>query len=330
MLDCQRPSDLRALLVDDDDTFSAYFVSCLSANGMRVERAADQAAAWPRLAAEHFDVMVLDRRLPDGDGTELVARLGKQGNVVPILMLTGYPEVDHACLMGRLGVTRYAAKPLYGQNLVSEVRLTAHAATCHPWDVPSVTGSPGRLLTVASQRTEAACETDSRSRQIETIRTLAVLLTDPTLNLIEFTIGAELLRSHACGAPIRPWAFAQLQRANAAGFQQIGVDRSLCILETLILEAGSRWSTITPLRAAQHLGISTASLWRMLQLSAGMPFHALRRTIVVKSAVPMLSGSNEHIRQIAYACGYEHHSTFDRDVRGVIGLSPTRFRSQLR
>lgn len=67
------------------------------------------AEAMARLGT--YDVLVLDRRLPDGEGLDLVAALRQRRHPVPILVLTALGTVDHRVNGLDSGADDYLAKP---------------------------------------------------------------------------------------------------------------------------------------------------------------------------------------------------------------------------
>jgi len=63
------------------------------------------------LAKESFDLMFVDVRLPDGDGTDLLARVGNRADKPMVVMMTGYGTVESAVSCIRNGAFDYIIKP---------------------------------------------------------------------------------------------------------------------------------------------------------------------------------------------------------------------------
>src|SRR6478735_4809933 len=87
------PAELAAdnahlLVVDDDARLRALLQRYLAEQGFRVTSAADAAAARGALSAMAFDLVVLDVMMPGETGLELVESMRRDGNDVPVLMLT--------------------------------------------------------------------------------------------------------------------------------------------------------------------------------------------------------------------------------------------------
>ncbi|MFI5395906.1 MAG: sigma-54-dependent transcriptional regulator [Candidatus Binatia bacterium] len=100
---------VRVMLVDDDDDFRRIMSSELARRGYAVNSVASGAAALAQ--AGEADVILLDLRLPDMDGIEVLKKL--RGADVPagILMLTGHGTIDTAIQAVRLGAYDYLEKP---------------------------------------------------------------------------------------------------------------------------------------------------------------------------------------------------------------------------
>src|SRR5262245_5903951 len=89
-----------------------------------VTTAADLDAADRILGNEdaHFDALILDIRLPDGDGRDYCARLRRHGHCMPILMLTGAIEETDVVRGLDSGACDYIAKPFRNSELLARLR----------------------------------------------------------------------------------------------------------------------------------------------------------------------------------------------------------------
>lgn len=75
-----------------------------------------------RAAAEKFDVIILDRMLPDLDGISVVARLREAGVDVPVLMLSALSRAESRIEGLQAGADDYLSKPYEPEELVARVR----------------------------------------------------------------------------------------------------------------------------------------------------------------------------------------------------------------
>lgn len=111
----------RILVVDDDATFRMTTSALLEADGHDVEAAADGAEAVEKLGARHFDLVLLDVRMPGIDGLALVEVLRLRGNDVPILMISGFGTVERAVRALHLGADDFLSKPVEPDLLSARV-----------------------------------------------------------------------------------------------------------------------------------------------------------------------------------------------------------------
>jgi DNA-binding NarL/FixJ family response regulator len=85
--------ELSVLLVEDDAMVSGWVRLSLADRGMRVAGvAASSTDALGLMERRHVDVLLVDYRLPDGRGTELIRELRQQGNTVPAILMTANEE----------------------------------------------------------------------------------------------------------------------------------------------------------------------------------------------------------------------------------------------
>ncbi|HWT07742.1 MAG TPA: response regulator, partial [Roseomonas sp.] len=134
------------LVIDDDARLRDLLQRFLTEQGFRVTAVADAAAARRAIAAMTFDLMVLDVMMPGESGLSLAESLRRDGNDVPILMLTarGAPEDRIAGL--EHGVDDYLAKPFDPRELALRIRTilrrAAPAVTTHGLPVAPVQLGP--------------------------------------------------------------------------------------------------------------------------------------------------------------------------------------------
>lgn len=119
---------LRVLLVDDDEALVRIHALVLRQHGYEVETAADGTTALLAARRARFDLVVSDIQMRRMDGLELVATLRGDGLDVPVVLMTGHPDVETAIQAIDLGVVRYLPKPVDGPRLLHAVGegLRAH------------------------------------------------------------------------------------------------------------------------------------------------------------------------------------------------------------
>jgi DNA-binding NtrC family response regulator len=101
----------RVLIVDDEKNMRWVLGQSLSGDGFEVAEAADGNEALAAVAAQEPDVMVLDHRMPDKDGMEVLRTLRSKGSTFPIIMLTAHGNVALAVEAMKAGASEYLTKP---------------------------------------------------------------------------------------------------------------------------------------------------------------------------------------------------------------------------
>lgn len=114
---------MHILIVEDDRQIAENLYEYLEQRGHQCDYAETRQGAGRLLDNGAFDVLLLDRQLPDGDGLELVRNLRATGASLPVLVLTARDSLDDKLLGFDAGVDDYLVKPFALQEV--EVRLQA-------------------------------------------------------------------------------------------------------------------------------------------------------------------------------------------------------------
>jgi DNA-binding response OmpR family regulator len=111
----------RVLICEDNARVSDFVARGLAAEGHAVQVVPTLAAALAALRAARFELMLLDRMLPDGTGLDLCRRLRAEGHALPILMLTALDALEDKVAGLRAGADDYLAKPFAFEELLARV-----------------------------------------------------------------------------------------------------------------------------------------------------------------------------------------------------------------
>lgn len=112
----------RILVADDDDAVRRAIERVLTREGFAVVQAKDGAQAGEALTADSFDVVLTDIHMPGASGVDLLRLIRAYDLDVPVVLMTGAPEVSTAMEAVELGALRYLAKPVSPELLVSVVK----------------------------------------------------------------------------------------------------------------------------------------------------------------------------------------------------------------
>jgi len=105
------PVTPHVLVVDDDPLVCQQLEQLFVHEGYRVTVASVAEQALQFLQDEDVDLVVTDIRLPGLDGIELTKRIVERWNDVPVIVMTGYAEIDNAVEVLKIGASDYIVKP---------------------------------------------------------------------------------------------------------------------------------------------------------------------------------------------------------------------------
>ena len=111
----------KLLLVEDDLTLSKMLTTWLTKQGYDVATASTVKQARKSLDREEPDLVLSDLRLPDSDGTDLLDWKNQAGLPCPLIIMTGYADIDSAVTAMKRGAKDYIAKPLQPDILLQKI-----------------------------------------------------------------------------------------------------------------------------------------------------------------------------------------------------------------
>ena len=110
------------LIADDDPVALALLAEVLAGEGYAVRAASGGAACLELAAREPFELAIVDLRMPDMDGLEVIRRLAVIRPGIPIIILTAFAGIDTAIEAIRSGATDYLSKPFRMEQITIAVR----------------------------------------------------------------------------------------------------------------------------------------------------------------------------------------------------------------
>jgi two-component system, OmpR family, response regulator MprA len=114
---------VKILVVDDEPAVRDSLRRALQLEGYDVELAADGAEALERVAGQNgIDAVLLDVSMPRLDGLEACRRLRRDGNAIPVLMLTARDAVSDRVAGLDAGADDYVVKPFALEELLARLR----------------------------------------------------------------------------------------------------------------------------------------------------------------------------------------------------------------
>ena len=110
------------LIADDDPVALALLAEVLAGEGYAVRAASGGAACLELAAREPVELAIVDLRMPDMDGLEVIRRLAVIRPGIPIIILTAFAGIDTAIEAIRSGATDYLSKPFRMEQITIAVR----------------------------------------------------------------------------------------------------------------------------------------------------------------------------------------------------------------
>jgi DNA-binding response OmpR family regulator len=113
----------KILVVDDDKQVSGYLSSALSeVAGFSVEVAETGEIALQKIQSVMFDLVLVDLKLPDMDGIQLVTEIVNSKPEILTVLITGHASIDSAVEAMRRGASDYLTKPFDLDDMVTRLR----------------------------------------------------------------------------------------------------------------------------------------------------------------------------------------------------------------
>ncbi len=111
------------LLVEDDETLSELINEYLSEQGYDVTVCADAKAALDTAYERNFDILILDVKLPKGDGFSLLRELRRLGNDAPAIFTTSLNALQDLEIGYKSGCDDYLKKPYELKELLLRIQI---------------------------------------------------------------------------------------------------------------------------------------------------------------------------------------------------------------
>lgn len=120
-------ADLELLLVDDEVEFLEPMEVRLNRRQMSCSLAQSAEEALQLLSQKHFDCAVVDVKMPQMDGLELLRRMRKEYPKTAVILLTGHASVELGVQGIELGAFEYLMKPIDLDELLDTIRRAVSA-----------------------------------------------------------------------------------------------------------------------------------------------------------------------------------------------------------
>ena len=111
----------KILIVEDDKELRELFGRVLMKQGYDIKETSNGKEALEALHQDFYDIVISDIMMPEMDGYELVSTLRKEGNHIPVLMITAKDAFDDMRQGFQSGTDDYMVKPVNVNEMVLRV-----------------------------------------------------------------------------------------------------------------------------------------------------------------------------------------------------------------
>lgn len=112
----------KILVIDDEPIVRTSCIRSLSPEGYEVKSASSGKEALELLEKESFNLVLLDLKMPDMDGIEVLKKIKDTWPDTKVVMITGYSTVETAVKTLKLGAFSYLEKPFTPDTLLETAR----------------------------------------------------------------------------------------------------------------------------------------------------------------------------------------------------------------
>ena len=113
---------LRILIVEDDENISKTMQNILQQQGYETDTAKTGREAEQKAKDRSYNLALLDIKLPDMEGTQLLAKLQESSPKMMKIMVTGYPSLENAMEALNQGADAYVTKPVKPAKLLELIK----------------------------------------------------------------------------------------------------------------------------------------------------------------------------------------------------------------
>ncbi|MBI4978026.1 MAG: response regulator [Spirochaetes bacterium] len=116
---------LSIMVLDDNDDVRDEIVEFLSLSGFSAQGIRCVSDALAVIGKTPPDILILDLRMPDMDGMQVLGKLRSMGSTVDVIMASGYVDQEMEAAAKALGASAVLHKPLAVETLIAAIEATA-------------------------------------------------------------------------------------------------------------------------------------------------------------------------------------------------------------
>ena len=126
---------MKLLLVEDNIRLAEDMIQFLAGNGFVVEHAATLQTGLEKINIYHYDMVIVDIGLPDGNGLELIEKMKSNNTDSGILIVTAKNAIEDKVYGLNLGADDYITKPFHQAELNARIRSILRRKKFNSYDI---------------------------------------------------------------------------------------------------------------------------------------------------------------------------------------------------
>ncbi len=111
----------KILIIDDEEIIRMSCERALQASGFATEAATGGREGLEMLGKDKYDIVLLDLKMPDMDGIEVLSKVTSSWPNINVIMMSGYSTVDTAVQALRCGAVNFIQKPFSPDTIISAI-----------------------------------------------------------------------------------------------------------------------------------------------------------------------------------------------------------------
>ena len=159
---------MRILIIEDDPDVAAYISKGMRETGHTVNTADNGKDGLFLATTEDYDVMIVDRMLPELDGLTIIKTIRGAGNTTPALILSALGEIDDRVKGLRSGGDDYLVKPFAFAELLARIEILSRRQDHTSSGIETVLNASDLTLNLLSRKvTRGDLDIDLQSREFQ-------------------------------------------------------------------------------------------------------------------------------------------------------------------
>jgi two-component system OmpR family response regulator len=141
---------MKLLLIEDEVEIANFLIRGLKYEGYKIDHTIEGKEALNKIMQDSYDIIILDLRLPDMNGEEVLKKIRNQKNITPVIILTAMSDMEIKTKLLNAGADDYLVKPFSFAELLARIKALLRRSKNRV--EPSETLAVGNLQLIPNMR----------------------------------------------------------------------------------------------------------------------------------------------------------------------------------